>query len=83
MHSFAIIAAAIFGAFLGGILLPKLKFFRALFLFGLFQALSNLIFIALLYSGKNYALLVTAVSEVYIALQIMFLVFSIISCTDL
>ncbi len=56
------VAAAIFGAFLGGVLLPKLKFFRALFLFGLLQALSNLIFIALLYSGKNYALLVTAVS---------------------
>ena len=56
------VAAAIFGAFLGGFLLPRLTLFRALFLFGLLQALSNLVFISLIYSGKSYALLVTAIT---------------------
>lgn len=56
------VAAAIFGAFLGGFLLPRFTLFRALFLFGLLQALSNLLFISLIYSGKSYALLVTAIT---------------------
>lgn len=54
--------ATLIGVFLGGLLLPKLKFFNSLLLFGLLQAFSNLIFISLIYFGKNYSILVLAIS---------------------
>lgn len=54
-------AATLFGALFGGLLLVKLKLYRALMLFGVLQAFSNLTFMWLAYSGKSYALLVLAV----------------------
>lgn len=53
--------ALIAGALVGGALLPKLGLYRALMLFGVLQAVSNLSFMALAWVGKSYALLVTAV----------------------
>ncbi len=53
--------ALILGALFGAALLPKLGLYRALMLFGILQAVSNLSFMALAWVGKSYALLVTAV----------------------
>ncbi len=53
--------ALILGALAGGALLPKLGLYRALMLFGILQAVSNLSFMALAWVGKSYALLVIAV----------------------
>ena len=53
--------ATILGALLGGILMTRMGLFRALLIFGVLQALSNLGFMLLAWSGKNYALMVAAV----------------------
>ena len=37
-------AAVLMGSLLGGLLLPRLRMFRALFMFGIVQMLSNLLF---------------------------------------
>lgn len=54
--------AVIVGALFGGALMIKLGLFRALLLFGILQAVSNLSFMVLAWAGKNYALMVTAVA---------------------
>lgn len=54
--------ATLIGVFLGGLLLPRMKMFHALFIFGILQALSNLAFISLIFVGKNYSLLAVVVS---------------------
>ncbi len=54
--------AVIVGALFGGALMIKLGLFRALLLFGVLQAVSNLSFMLLAWAGKNYALMVTAVA---------------------
>ncbi|MDP1708903.1 MAG: MFS transporter [Gammaproteobacteria bacterium] len=54
---FALIAGALFG----GALLPKLGLYRALMLFGVLQAVSNLSFMLLAWVGKSYTMLVIAV----------------------
>lgn len=56
------VIATIFGVFLGGYFLSRIKFFPALFIFGLLQACANLAFISLIYIHQNYSLLVTVVS---------------------
>ena len=55
------LAATIIGALFGGALMVKLRLFRALMLFGVLQAISNLTFMWLALAGKNYALMVAAV----------------------
>ncbi|TAK42961.1 MAG: MFS transporter [Betaproteobacteria bacterium] len=53
--------ATIVGALAGGALMARLGLFRALLLFGLLQALTNLGFMLLAASGKNYALMVAVI----------------------
>lgn len=51
-------SASILGAFVGGIGLVRLGLFRGLLFFGLAQAFSNLLFMALAVAGKSYSLLI-------------------------
>ena len=53
--------ATIAGAFFGGVLLTRLSLFRALFLFGLLQAFSNLMFMVLAIVGKNYIVMASSI----------------------
>jgi PAT family beta-lactamase induction signal transducer AmpG len=55
------LVATLVGVVFGGVLMAKLGLFRALLLFGILQALSNLTFMWLAAAGKNYAIMVTAV----------------------
>ena len=55
------IGATILGAFIGGGMMPRLGLFRALFIFGVLQALSNLSFLWLAWAGKSYAVMAFAV----------------------
>ena len=49
--------ATVSGAFLGGILLIRWNIYRALLLFGLAQAFSNLMFVLLAFAGKHFWLM--------------------------
>ena len=51
-------AAVLIGSLVGGLLLPRLRMFRALFMFGIVQMLSNLLFAWMAWVGKSYALMV-------------------------
>ena len=51
------LAATIAGALAGGALMAKLRLYRALMLFGILQAVTNLGFMVLAASGKNYPML--------------------------
>lgn len=55
------LAALLFGAVAGGALLARMSLVRALLVFGVLQAVSNLSFAWLALAGKNYALLVFTV----------------------
>lgn len=55
------LAATIFGALAGGAFMTRLGLFRALLMFGLLQAFSNLGFMGLAWVGKDYGLMVGAV----------------------
>ena len=55
------LGSTILGAFIGGILMPRLGLFRSLLIFGVLQALSNLSFLILAWVGKNYAAMAFAV----------------------
>jgi MFS transporter, PAT family, beta-lactamase induction signal transducer AmpG len=55
-------ASAVVGAILGGIWMVKLGLLRSMLLFGVLQALSNLLYYALALTGKSYPLMVIAVS---------------------
>ncbi len=46
--------SAMIGSLLGGIILTRINLFRALILFGVFQALSNLLFMVLALIGKSF-----------------------------
>jgi len=50
------------GALFGGALMARLGLFRALFLFGVLQAVSNLSFMVLAMVGKSYAMLVFTIA---------------------
>jgi MFS transporter, PAT family, beta-lactamase induction signal transducer AmpG len=54
--------SAIVGAVLGGIFMVKLGLLRSMLIFGVLQAASNLLYYALALTGKNYPLMVAAVS---------------------
>jgi len=55
------LVATLAGALVGGALMAKLGLFRALVLFGVLQAVTNLGFMLLAASGKSYALMVAVV----------------------
>lgn len=55
------LAATIVGALAGGALMAKMRLYRALLIFGLLQAITNLGFMLLAASGKSYALMVTVI----------------------
>jgi len=55
------LAATILGALAGGALMAKMRLYRALLLFGVLQAITNLGFMLLAASGKSYALMVTVI----------------------
>ena len=56
------VAAAIGGSVLGGIWMVRLGLLRAMLLFGVMQALSNLAYFALAVAGKNYPVMYCAVT---------------------
>ena len=55
-------ASVIIGALFGGTLMVKLRLFRALLIFGILQAISNLSFMVLAWVGKSYVLFIFAVA---------------------
>lgn len=56
------IVATILGALAGGALMARLHLYRALLLFGLLQALTNLGFMLLASAGKSYALMIIVIA---------------------
>jgi MFS transporter, PAT family, beta-lactamase induction signal transducer AmpG len=56
------VAATIAGALAGGALMIKLRLYRALLVFGLLQAATNLGFMLLAVSGKSYPLMVSVIA---------------------
>lgn len=58
-------AATLLGAFAGGIIMTRMRLYKALFIFGVLQGVSNLTYMALAILGKSYFMLVTAVSVDY------------------
>lgn len=56
------LVSVIFGAMAGGTLMVRLGLFRSLMIFGILQALSNLSFILLAWTGKSYGMLIFAVA---------------------
>ena len=55
------LAATIFGALAGGALMAKMRLYRALLVFGVLQALTNLGFMLLAASGKSYPLMIAVI----------------------
>jgi PAT family beta-lactamase induction signal transducer AmpG len=55
-------ASAVLGAILGGIWMVKLGLLRSMLIFGCLQAITNLLYWALALSGKNYPLMIAAVT---------------------
>jgi len=53
--------SAIFGSLIGGILLTRISLYKALIIFGIFQALSNLMFMAIAIVGKSLPLFISTV----------------------
>lgn len=51
----------ILGTILGGLWIPRLGWFRSLIIFGVIQALSNLIYLPLIWVGPNYLLAGSAI----------------------
>jgi len=55
-------ASLIVGAIFGGTLMVRLRLFRSLLLFGILQAVSNLSFMFLAWTGKSYGMLIFTVA---------------------
>jgi MFS transporter, PAT family, beta-lactamase induction signal transducer AmpG len=55
------LAATILGGFAGAMVMAKLGLFRSLLVFGILQAVSNLSFMALAWTGKSYPMMIVAV----------------------
>lgn len=51
----------IVGALFGGAMISRLGIWRSLWIFGILQAVSNLIFVALAQAGMNYPLMITCI----------------------
>lgn len=60
------LVATLLGAFIGGRAMLRMSQFNALFIFGLFQAVSNLSYMVLAMVGKHYALMVLTVFLEYL-----------------
>jgi PAT family beta-lactamase induction signal transducer AmpG len=58
---------AIGGTILGGILMVRLGLLRSMLIFGVLQAVTNLLYCALAAAGKNYVLMVSAVLVEHVA----------------
>ena len=56
------VGATILGALAGGALMARLRLYRALLLFGVLQAVTNLSYLLLALAGKSYALMIAAVA---------------------
>ena len=56
------VMSILLGGLLAGILLIRWSLYKALFCFGLIQAVTNLLFVALAFLGQNLTLLVVAVT---------------------
>lgn len=56
------VAATILGALAGGAMMARLRLYRALLLFGVLQAVTNLGYMALALAGKSYLLMIAAVA---------------------
>lgn len=56
------LVATIVGALFGGTLMVKLGLYRSLMVFGMLQMVSNLTFMVLAWTGKNYGVMVFAVA---------------------
>ena len=54
--------SVVIGALFGGMLMVKLRLFRALMIFGILQAASNLSFMFLAWVGKSYGMLIFAIA---------------------
>ena len=54
--------SVVIGALFGGALMVKLRLFRALMIFGILQAASNLSFMFLAWVGKSYGMLIFAIA---------------------
>src|SRR5256885_7782420 len=60
-------ASTLVGSVLGGILMVKLGLLRSMLIFGVLQALTNLLYCLLALAGKSYALMVLAVVLEHVA----------------
>ena len=56
------LASTIIGALFGGILMARLRLFKALLIFGILQAVSNLSFMVLALVGKSYPLMIFTIA---------------------
>ena len=56
------LASTIIGALFGGVLMARLRLFKALFIFGILQAVSNLSFMVLALVGKSYPLMIFTIA---------------------
>ncbi len=59
--------SAVGGAVLGGIMMVKLGLLRSMLMFGVAQAISNLLYCALALSGKSYPIMIAAVAIEHVA----------------
>jgi len=60
-------ASSLVGSVLGGILMVRLGLLRSMLAFGVLQAVSNLLYCALALAGKNWLIMVTAVTIEHLA----------------
>jgi PAT family beta-lactamase induction signal transducer AmpG len=60
-------ASVLIGVVLGGVLVVRLGLLRSMLVFGVLQALSNLLYCWLAVAGKSYAIMIAAVSIEHIA----------------
>ena len=61
------LASTIIGALFGGVLMARLRLFKALLIFGILQAVSNLSFMVLALVGKSYPLMIFTIAFVNLA----------------
>jgi len=59
--------SAVVGAILGGVLMVRLGLLRSMLIFGIAQAVSNLLYCVLAASGKSYSIMIAAVAIEHVA----------------
>ena len=62
IYKVTVFAATIAGTLWGGVLVTRWGLYRSLMVFGILQAVSNLSFMGLAYTGKNYAVMIVVVT---------------------